>query len=178
LNSNASQAIYQGGTGGSIGVPTGSGLAAGFSGAAIINATNGGVVMVVNESGGVSSSGTSLSGTYTAAGSGSTSVGLPVMAKGGFGYNTGATIFNTSNAVASGTIQYYDINGNAVGTAQPFSVGPYASQLAYQGGASFLPSGFYGSAVVTQSSNSSGSGLIVTTNALSGLFYTYTEPNL
>jgi hypothetical protein len=176
LDPNAVVAIYQGGSGNHLGLPSGNGLVSGFSGAAIITATNGGVVMIENESGGVTSIGTSLSGTYVAAGSGSSSVGLPVMAKGGYGYNTGATIFNTSNSVASGTIQYYDVNGNTVGPSQPFSIGPYASQLAYQGGASFLPSGFYGSAVVTQS-NSVGSGLIVTTNAQSGLFYTYTEPN-
>jgi hypothetical protein len=133
--------------------------------------------MVVNESGGVSASGTSLSGTYAAASNGTTSVGLPVMANGGFGYITGATIFNTSGTTVNGTIQYYKTDGTPVGQAQPFSIGPYASQLAYQGAPNLLPSGFYGTAVITQTGGGGSSGLIVTTNALSSLFYTYTEPN-
>jgi ligand-binding sensor domain-containing protein len=174
LGANSVQAIYQGGSGG-IGLPSGGGLASGFSGTAIVTATGAGVVMVVNESGGVTSSGTALSGTYAAATSGANSIGLPVMANGGFGYTTGATIFNTSSNVVTGTIQYYDINGNTVGTAQTFSVGSHASQLVYQGAANLLPTGFYGTAVVTQTGG--GSNLIVTTNALSSLFYTYTEPN-
>ena len=190
LPAHAVQAIYQGGNGGTNGLPAGGGLPAGFSGAAIVNSSSSssnsgdgaGVVMVVNEGGGVTTAGTSLSGVYTAAAKGSPSVGLPVMANGGYGYTTGATIFNTSDQLVSGTIQYYDINGNAVIGAQPFTIGAHASQLAYQGAQNLLPANFYGTAIVSQTSggatNGNGSsGLIVTTNALSGLFYTYTEPN-
>ena len=135
--------------------------------------------MVVNESGGVTPSGTSISGVYAAANGGATRVGLPVMANGGYGYTTGTTIFNITNTVASGTIQYYKTDGTPQGVPQSFTIQPYASQLIYQGGSSGLPSGFYGSAIITQTSGdtSSNGGLIVTTNALSGLFYTYTEPN-
>jgi hypothetical protein len=177
LAANSVQAIYHGGNGGGNGLPAGSGLSSGFSGAAIVNATGGGIAMVVNESGGVSATGTSLSGTYSAASNGSTSVGLPVMANGGFGYVTGTTIFNTSGNAVTGSIQYYDLSGNPVGQAQPFNIGPYASQLAYQGVPNVLASGFYGTALITQTGGGSSSGLIATTNALSNLFYTYTEPN-
>lgn len=175
LGGNSLISVFQGGSNGS-GLP-GNGLASGFSGSAVITSTGAGVVMVVNESGGTSaSSGASLSGVYSANSKGSSSVSLPVMANGGYGYTTGATIFNTGSAAVSGTIQYYDASGTAVGSARPFSVGANASYLAYQGNAS-LPQGFYGSAVVTQASGGGSDGLIVTTNALSGLFYTYTEPN-
>jgi hypothetical protein len=178
LDAYAAQAVYQGGKGGGYGLPMGNGLPAGFSGAAILTATGAGVVMIVNEGGGVTASGISLGGTYAAAVSGSAKVGLPVMANGGFGYTTGATIFNTSGQVVSGTIQYYDITGTAVGPAQSFNIGPYASQLFYQGSANLLPNGFYGTAIITQTNGGGSMGLIVTTNALSGLFYTYTEPEI
>jgi len=77
----------------------------------------------------------------------------------------------------AGTIQYYDVSGTAVLGAQPFNIGPHASKLAYQGDPNLLPNDFYGTAVVTQTSGGGSSGLIVTTNALSSLFYTYTQPN-
>jgi hypothetical protein len=180
LNANSVQGIFQGSDSTGWGLPDGSGLPAGFTGAAIVTATSSGVIMVVNESGGVSSTGTSLSGTYASSPSGSSSVSLPVMANGGFGYTTGATIFNTNSSPISGTLQYYDTNGNPVGAAQTFSIGPWASQLAYQGTPNLLPTGFYGTAVITQTTSNTSdldSGLIVTTNALSGLFYSYVEPN-
>ena len=87
LNANAVAAIFQGGSGGT-GLPA-NGLPNGFTGSATVTAT-GNVAMVVNESAGVVN-GISLSGVYGAATTGSSAVGLPVMAKGGFGYNTGAT---------------------------------------------------------------------------------------
>ena len=180
LNGNSVQGIFQGSNSGGLGLPAGSGLPAGFTGAAIITSSIAGVIMVVNESGGLSNTGTSLSGIYASSASGNTKVSLPVMANGGFGYVTGATIFNTSSTTISGTIQYYDVSGNPVGIAQTFSMGPYASQLAYQGTPNLLPEGFYGTAVITQTTpnhNVATTGLLVTTNALSGLFYSYVEPN-
>jgi hypothetical protein len=172
LGANSIASIFQGGGGGT-GLPD-NGLPVGFSGAAIVEAS-GGVTMLVNESGGVTPEGIALSGVYAAANSGSNMVNLPVMANGGFGYTTGATIFNTSNHSVSGNIQYYDIKGAPYGLPQTFTITAHASQLEYQGAPNLLPSGFYGTAVVSETSGSS--DLIVTTNAESGLFYTYTEPN-
>jgi hypothetical protein len=177
LAPNALQPIYQGATSG-IGLPSG-GLSKNFSGAAEVDAS-GLIVMVVNENGGVSASGASLSGVYATIDpiSALGSVTLPVVANGGFGYITGVTIFNTSSSPASGTITYYDTTGTQVGQTQTFNIGSYASQLAYQGAPNVLPSGFYGTAVISQTSGGGGGyGLIATTNALSSLFYTYTEPN-
>jgi hypothetical protein len=172
-------AIYQGASSGN-GLPTG-GLPDGFAGSATITAT-GGVVMVVNEAGGLTAGGTAQSGTYAAAASGSATVGLPVIANGGFSYITGATILNTSNNVITGTIQYYNVDGSVQGTTHPFTIQPYASQLVFQGdSAQGLGAGFYGTAIVTETASSGGSNfkdLIITTNAQSNqFFYTYTEPN-
>jgi hypothetical protein len=172
LGANSIASIFQGG-GSGIGVPN-NGLPVGFSGAAIVEAS-GGVTMLVNESGGVTPEGIALSGVYAAASGGSNMVNLPVMANGGFGYTTGATIFNTSNQSVSGNIQYYDIKGIPYGLPRPFTITAHASRLEYQGVPNLLPAGFYGTAVVTEVGDTA--DLIVTTNAESGLFYTYTEPN-
>jgi hypothetical protein len=156
------------------GLPAG-GLPQGFTGAAIVTSQGGGIVMAINEYGGRTNAGTIESGTYVATSSGGSTVGLPVMANNGFGYTTGATVFNTSNTNVSATISYYNTDGSLAGSPQQFSIGPYASQPLYQGNVG-LPNPFYGSAVVTQIS--AGTSLIVTTNALSNaFFYTYTEPN-
>lgn len=181
LPAHAIQAIFQGSASGAVtGLPTGSvGLPVNFSGSAIISSTNGAVVAIVNESGGISANGTSLSGIYTTVANGSNSIGLPVMAFGGYGYVTGATVQNISNKTVNASIQYYDVKGNLVGLPHSFTIAPYASQLIYQGDpAQGLPTtsgGFYGTAVVTESGGNQ--DLIVTTNAESQLFYTYTEPN-
>jgi hypothetical protein len=136
--------------------------------------------MFVNEQGtGLTTNGTSRSGTYSAANSGSSSVGLPIVANNAFGgYTTGATIENTSSTAISGTIQYYNLDGTTVGTAKPFSVGPHASYPIYQGdSAQGLNAGFDGTAIITVTSGSSAS-LLVTTNAQSDqFFYSYIEPN-
>ena len=175
MEANAVASIYQGGSGGN-GLPDG-GLVDNFAGSAIISTSgSAGVVMVVNESGGVTPSGAALSGTYEAVASGSGRVGLPVMANNGFGYVTGATIMNTSGQPMSGNVQYYNTDGSPQGEPQPFNIGAHASQAVYQGDSS-LPNPFYGEAIVTQESGANNS-LIVTTNALSAnFFYTYTEPN-
>jgi plastocyanin len=158
----------------SYGLPAG-GLPSGFTGAAIVTSQDGGIVMAINEYGGRTNAGTIESGTYVATSSGGSMVGLPVMANNGFGYTTGATVFNTSNTSVSATITYYNTDGSLAGSPQQFSIGPNASQPLYQGNVG-LPNPFYGSAVVTQSSPNA--SLIVTTNALSNaFFYTYTEPN-
>lgn len=175
------QGIYQGSSTGGTGLPAGSsGLIDQFAGAAVVTSTGSGVMMVVNEYGGVNTNGNAKSGTYSAAASSSNSIGLPVMANGGYGYITGATIFNSSSQSVSGTIQYYNVDGTTQGTAKSFSVGPHQSQGIYQGDSGQgLPSGsngFYGMAVVTESGG--GSDLIITTNAASNaFFYSYTEPN-
>ncbi len=156
------------------GIPIG-GLPNGFAGAAIVTSSNGGVVMVVNESGG-----TAKSGTYVAAADPNGRVGLPVMANGGYGYTTGATVFNSSNQTISCNIQYYDVGGAALGGPQTFSINPYSSKGIFQGNAGVGLS--YGTAVVIESTPSGSqypaNDLIVTTNAQSDIFfYTYTEPN-
>lgn len=167
LAGNAVQPIFQGASGGT-GLPS-TGLPDQFSGSAVVTAS-GPVMMVVNEAGGSGSK----SGVYAAAASGGSNVGLPVLANGGYGYTTGTTVLNTSNNSISGSIQYYDLTGKAIGSSQPFNIGPHASQLLYQGAAG-LPQGFYGTAVV---STNSGNNLITTTNAQSAnFFYTYSEPN-
>lgn len=111
-------------------------------------------------------------------GTGVVVVALPVVANGAFGgYITGATIENTTSSIVSGTIQYYDMNGQVVGSTKPFTIGPRASQGVYQGGADQgLPPGFYGTALVTVT-NGPTSSLLVTANAQSNqFFYSYTEP--
>jgi hypothetical protein len=174
LGADAIASVYQGANGGT-GLPVG-GLPNNFAGSAIVTASGGSVVMLVNENGGLTTTGSAMSGTYEAASSGAASIALPVMANGGFGYTTGATILNISNQPASGSVQYYNTDGSAQGGPQAFTVGAYASKAIFQGG-SVLPSTFYGDAVVTQTSGSANS-LIVTTNAISAaFFYTYTEPN-
>jgi kumamolisin len=168
LAPHAIQGVFQGGSSGN-GLPVG-GLPATFSGSASITTQGGGVFMVVNELG---SSG-AQSGVYAAAASGASMVGLPVMANNGFGYTTGTTILNTSNAAISGKLTYYTTAGQVLGTAQTFTIPAHASQLYYQGS---LSTTFYGTAVVTLTTGAANS-LIVTTNAQSSsIFYTYTEPS-
>jgi hypothetical protein len=170
--------VYDGASGGGTGLPSG-GLASGYYGAASISSSGGGVVMLVNEQGGTTSSGTSQSGTYAAASTGNTSVGLPVLANGAYGgYITGATILNTTNSSVTAKVQYYSLDGNAVGTSSNMSIGAHASGGLYQGDSGQgLAGGFYGTAVVSVVGGPT-SSLIVTTNAQSDqFFYTYTEPN-
>lgn len=171
--------VYQGGGGGN-GLPSG-GLPIGFAGSALVSAS-GGVVMVVNEAGALTPGGFAQSGTYAAAPRGSNSVGLPVIANGGYGYVTGATILNTSATAVTANIQYYNVNGTVQGSLHPITVPPHASSSAFQGGPDqglpgpTSPTPFYGTAIVTETGG--GNDLIITTNAQSNLFfYTYTEPN-
>ena len=178
LAAHAIASIFQGGSGGGVGLPPGNGLPEPYVGAAIVRATGNGVVMVVNELGGNTASGSAKSGVYSAAASGGSSVGLPVIARNGFGYTTGTTIFNTSNQTINGSLQYYDLTGAMKGAALAFTVGPFASKAFFQGDAvQGPPDQFYGTAIITQSSGPA-NALIITTNALSdSFFYSYTEPN-
>ena len=167
------QQVFQGSATGN-GIPAG-GLPANFVGAAVITSTGGGVNMVVNEVKPVLTG--SQSGVYAAASSGSSNLGLPVIAKNGFGYTTGTTVFNASPISATFTLTYYKLDGTALTTPAPrnITVAAHASVGVYQG--DDLPSDFYGTAVLVQTSG--GSTLIDTTNAINGgagLFYTYTEP--
>jgi hypothetical protein len=175
---NAVTGIFQGGTSG-VGLPTG-GLPNGWYGAATVKASGGsGIIMFVNEQGGLTATGSDQSGTYGAAVSGSSVIGLPVMANGAFGgYITGATIENITNSPVTANVQYYDLSGNTVGTAKSVTIGGNASYVLYQGGSDqALPSGFYGTAQITVTGGPS-SSLLVTTNAQSNaFFYSYTEPN-
>ena len=158
-----------------VGLPTG-GVPDGFYGALEVTSDSGGLVLVVNEAGGLTSTGNARSGTYAAAGGGEASMVMPVMANGAYGgYVTGATILNSSAGTIGGTIQYYDLNGAVVGNARPFTIAPYASLPVYQG-SDGLPDAYYGSALVVQTSGIANS-LISTANAQStSFFYTYTEP--
>jgi hypothetical protein len=90
---------------------------------------------------------------------------------------SGLTILNTSTQTLAGTISYYLPDGTLVSAAtQSFSIAAHASQPFYQGAATGLPTGFYGLAVVTQTSSGAGS-MLATTNVQSDtLFFTYTEP--
>lgn len=159
------------------GVPSG-GLANGYYGPATVTSAGGNIAMVVNEAGGLTSTGSARSGTYAAALNGGTNVGLPVTANNGFGYTTGATFVNTSGTQIQGAIRYYDVTGSQVGSDQPFTIAPHSSVLQFQGSSSVgLPSNFYGTALASVSSGPAAS-LIVTANAQSSsFFYTYTEPN-
>jgi hypothetical protein len=147
-----------------------SGVPAGFTGSAIIT-SNQPLVALVNEQGAAAST----SGTYIGLSQASQSIGLPAVANGFVGFTTGTTILNVTDQPIEVTLEYYNSNGTALSTSVNYTVAPYASALAYQGGgAAGLPSGFFGTAVL--SSNVANS-LVATTNAAAnGLFYTYTEP--
>jgi photosystem II stability/assembly factor-like uncharacterized protein len=183
LNAHAVQPIYQGASSGGNGLPSPNGLPTNYYGSAKVTSSGSGVVMLVNEGGGTTASGNARSGVYLAlalnTSSASNSVALPVMANGGFNYTTGTTILNTSASTVNGSIQYYNTDGSVQGIPHTFTIAPNASFALYQGDpAQSLPSTFFGSAIITQSSGPTGS-LVVTTNAQSSsFFYTYTEPNL
>lgn len=169
------QAIFHPGSG-SNGLPA-TGLPLGFAGSALVSA-NAGIVMVVNEDGGITSTGSRESGVYAATSVGKSALGLPVMSNGAFGgYYTGATIVNISSQPVAGSLQYYDANGNPVGNARTFTIPAYGSKFSFQGGENpALPAGYYGDAIVQVTSGPANS-LIATTNALnSAFFYTYAEP--
>lgn len=169
------QAIFNGATSGT-GLPSG-GLAANFAGSMTLSAT-GGVVMAVNEDGGTTASGSRESGVYDAEHVGKSSLSLPVMSNGAFGgYFTGSTLVNTTNQSVTVSLQYYDSNGNAVGTAHSFTIPAYGSHFNYQGGESpALPSGYYGDALAVVTSGPA-NALVSTANAISSqFFYTYVQP--
>lgn len=177
LPAKAIAPVYQGSGSGGNGLPV-AGLPSGFTGAAVVTATAG-IVMVVNEAGGNTIHGTPQTGVYSALAGGGTTIGLPVAANGGLSYTTGATIFNSSSQSVTATIQYYTTSGASTGISQTFTVAPYASQGFFQGAVG-LPAGFYGTAVISEvaGSASSPNALIATTNATSpDFFYTYTEPS-
>lgn len=189
LNAYSVQPIFQGSTGGGTGLPA-NGLPDKFVGTALVTATattnvaagtNYGVIITVNEAGGLTAKGTSRSGVYNAGNAVTANVDLPVIANNGFGgFTTGVTIFNTSNAPVSGIVTYYNLDGTPTGITQTFTnLAPYASYATYQGAAN-LPANFYGTAVVTETGGGSGNGgdLAITANVQSdAFFYTYTEPN-
>jgi hypothetical protein len=187
IQAHAVQPIYQGANSG-IGLPS-AGLPDGFYGSVTVNVTGGGVMMTVNEQGGNTASGAARSGTYQAVGQGGSLVGLPGVANGGLGFNSGLTILNTSSTPVSGTIQYYNLDGTTAGSPQPFSANggtgynffamrPHGSFPTFVGDkASSLPPNFYGTAIVTQTSGTPNS-LIVTVNLQSAsVFYSYSEPS-
>jgi hypothetical protein len=114
-------------------------------------------------------------GKATSTTSATSSIGLPVVANAGQGYTSGVSILNTSASAVSGSIRYYNPDGSVVAgvAAQNFTLGAHASLPAYQGAAG-LPSGFYGSALVTITSSNGAGALVATTNVQSAtLFYTY-----
>jgi kumamolisin len=175
IAAHAIQAIYQGATGNNPGLPSG-GLPVGFYGSASVNIVNGAALMLVNEAGGLTASGSARSGIYAALASGGSLVGLPVLANNGFGYITGSTIVNNSIDLIGATLQYYNTDGIPQGNLQTLSLAPHASLFIFQG-ASGLPPNFFGTAIITQTTGTAHS-LLATVNAQSGsFFYTYTEPN-
>jgi kumamolisin len=175
IAAHAIQAIYQGANGNNPGLPSG-GLPIGFYGSASVNIVNGAALMLVNEAGGLTASGSARSGTYVALSSGGSLVGLPVLANNGFGYTTGSTIVNNSIDLVGATLQYYNTDGTPQGNVQTLSLAPHASLFIFQG-ASGLPTNFFGTAIITQTTGVPHS-LLATVNAQAdSFFYTYTEPN-
>ena len=181
LAAHAIAPVYQGSVSGN-GIPNG-GLPTGFYGSAVVSvvgATSSNLVMVVNEAAPArgypqTQSGAAQSGTYAAlASDGAVShsnIGLPIVANNGNGFTSGATVLNTGETAVSGSVSYYKPDGTQVGQTYSFTIAAHASLPVYQGDAG-LPQGFYGQAVVS----SSGSSLVVTTNAQSdNLFFTYTS---
>lgn len=182
LPAHGATGVYQGDTNSSHPGVRAGGLPSGFYGGAIVSASGGGIVMVVNEAAGLTSGGSARSGTYGAVLNGANVVGLPAVANNGNGFTSGVTVFNTSSQPVSGQIQYYDLTGAPVGSPEAFTVNgqnstlsPHAVFIAYQGATS-LPNGYYGTAVVTKTSGPD-NALILTTNMQSAnFFYTYSEP--
>lgn len=182
LAAHALAPVYQGANGGD-GLPQG-GLPNGFYGSAMVSidgAMSNSMVMVVNEAGSETANGAAQSGTYSALSTGGATqgvpahnnIGLPVVANGGGGLVSGATLLNTGDAVVSGTILYYNRDGTGAGSAQTFHIAAHASLPVFQGAAG-LPSGFVGQAIVGL--DGAGGSVMVTTNVQSdSLFYTYTE---
>lgn len=171
------QAIFDGASNSTVAGLPANDLPANFAGVAKVTATGAGVVVLVNEGGGTTGSGNAESGVYNALPSGSNLVGLPITANGGYGYTTGATIYNSSSSSVTVSVQYYNIDGTTASSVVSYTIPANASQPVYQGAAN-LPSGFYGTAVITAANGSPANSLFVTTNALSSqFFYTYSEPN-
>ena len=175
LAAHALAPVYQGASGGD-GLPPG-GLPNGFYGSAVVSSQGGDIVMVVNEAGNQTASGAAQSGTYAALSvdpaMSHNSIGLPVMANGGGGFVSGATLLNTGDTAVTGTIRYYNRDGTGVGSAQSFQIAAHASLPVFQGAVG-LPAGFVGQAII--SLDGAGGGVMVTTNVQSAsLFYTYTE---
>jgi len=162
------------------GLPDG-GLPWGFYGSAMVSSTGGKVAMVVNEAGSLVSNGTTRSGVYAAVSldqvsSYNNKIGLPIVANNGGGLTSGATILNTADTAVNATITYYNPDGAEVGNMQSFQIAAHASLPIYQG-ATGLPSGFMGQAVITQTSANIANSLLVTTNVQSdSLFYSYVKP--
>lgn len=167
--------IYHGATTGN-GIPL-NGLPDNFYGSAVVTTQGGNVTVVVNELGGLTEGGMGQTGTYIAPITGSNVIYLPVMANGGYGFTTGATIFNISNQAVTATIQYYNLDGLAATNPQTFTIRPNSNLPFYQGNPTQgLPVGFKGTATVTETNGLSNS-LIITANAQShDFFYTYTQP--
>lgn len=168
--------VYQGATTGQ-GLPSG-GLPIGFYGSATITSVGGDLAVTVNEAGGVTKNNAAQSGTYSAATSGSNTIGLPIVANNGQGYTTGATILNSGSNPVNVTINYYLPDGSPVAAStRSFTIAGHSSQPVYQGDSTNnLATGYYGEAVVT-APNDADNSLIVTTNAQSDdKFYTYTLP--
>ena len=159
---NAAQLIFHG--------DAAAGLPAHFFGSALITADQP-LVGVLNENGGGATS-----GTYNLLTTGGQRIYLPVLANGAFGgFVSGLTVLNLTAGPVTFSLQYYDGQGNPIGTAHPYTLSPHGSLPLYQGANSEnLPSGFFGTAQLTADTSNS---LAVTTNVANNLFfYTYTAP--
>lgn len=162
IAANAAQLIFHGDA--AVGLP------AHFFGSALITSDQP-LVGVLNENGGGATS-----GTYNLLTTGGQRVYLPVLANGAFGgFVSGLTVLNLTAGPVTFSLQYYDGQGNPVGTAHSYTLSPHGSLPLYQGANSEqLASGFFGTAqLVADTPNS----LAVTTNVANNqFFYTYTAP--
>jgi hypothetical protein len=174
LNAHAVQPIYHAANQGN-GLPV-DGLPDGFYGAAEVESSGAGVVMLVNQAANTLDGGIARSGSYSALASGSSVLNLPVVAySAGGGQTTGTTIYNSSDAPVTISMQYYTSKGAVQGKVQDFTIAAHASLPLYQGLAN-LPLDFLGTASITQTSGADNS-LVATVNAESlNLFYSYTAP--
>lgn len=146
-----------------------SAVAAGFSGSAVIRATNGKSLAAVVTA--QHSSGTSQS--YVALTGGAPNVATPLLFKNRNGWNTGIQVQNIGTMPANVTVSYASSTGGAAG-AENAVVQPGQAATFYQPSNTTLPDGFVGSATIT----SDGPPLAVLVNGVNygrGLATTYTS---
>lgn len=168
--------VFHGNTNPSAGVV----LPTGVSMSAVVQA-DGPVAITVNEAGTGS-----LAGAYSGLLAGSTSLNLPVIQSNFYGGTSGLVVQNLGSTAVNASLQYYDVNGNAVGTPVALTIPAHGIINQYDD-ANSVPgktgggNGFVGNAVVTGPADSE---LVVTCNVSNAgapgvttpYFYSYTAP--